>query len=98
MLTIVDPAAWNIKNRESYEMGHLVLKYFFDDYLSDKIKVHVERKGQKYIDMNKEMKLLDSTFEFYTDYCHSTPNGNRFVAEKIGAMMLKDDLLAARWK
>jgi hypothetical protein len=67
----------------------LVRKYFFDDYLSERIQMEVEGKGYDFLDMGLEFKKLAASITAYTDYCHLTPEANRFIAEKIGEMILK---------
>ena len=60
-----------------------VARYFFDDYLADAMAEAIEGNAE-FIDMNEEIEGLGPTFEMYTDYCHLTPEGNRYVAEVIG--------------
>jgi hypothetical protein len=65
-----------------------VLRYFFDDHLSGAVKQRVEAAGNTYIDMGQAIGVLDSSFQFYTDYCHLTVEGNEFVAERMGEFVL----------
>jgi hypothetical protein len=74
-------------------IGHLVRRYFFDDWLSDRFRKDVEARDFAYLDMNHEISGLDKNFEFYTDYCHMTKEGNKFVAEKIGAMIVEKNFI-----
>ena len=68
----------------------LVAAHFFDDYFSRRLEEQVTAGGATYIDMNQELVKLDASFEFYTDYCHLRPEGNRFVAERIGTRILAE--------
>lgn len=63
-----------------FNMGNLVYKYFFDDYLSQKIEELAVGKFI-YVDFNKEIANVNDSVEFYTDYCHLTATGNEIVAE-----------------
>ncbi len=69
--------------------GVLILKYFFDDYLTKRLKTAVEDNGFQYIDINQEITSLPESFEFYTDYCHLTEEGKKKVAEIFGQAILK---------
>jgi len=60
-----------------------VARYFFDDYLADAMAKSLEGSAE-FIDLNEEIEELGPAFEMYTDYCHLTPEGNRYVAEVIG--------------
>ena len=60
---------------------NLILKYFIDDYLSDKINQISIEDGFSYIDMNKELMSVPSNIDVFVDYCHLTPDGNEIVAE-----------------
>jgi hypothetical protein len=82
------PPTWH-ENEEKLTHTMLVLKYFFDDYLSERIQMEVEGQGYDFIDMGLEFQELDASITAYTDYCHLTPEANRFIAEKIGEMILK---------
>lgn len=73
-----------------------ILRYFFDEYLSDELKRHVEDAGFSYIDMGKETMALDRDFQLFTDYCHLTVQGNVFVAERMGRFVL-DKLESSRF-
>ena len=69
----------------------LTLKYFIDDYLTDYIEYQSKQNDYLFIDFNKEIQQIDSGTEFYIDYCHLTPSGNRIVADilaqKISGML-----------
>jgi hypothetical protein len=65
-----------------------IIKYFFDDYLSDAIQERVERAGYHYLDMGREIEGLDDSFQFYTDYCHLTVDANEFIAKRMGDFIL----------
>ncbi len=64
-----------------------VYRYFFDDYFTSHADSIVKHYGGAYIDMNKEITGLKSTDEFYVDYCHLTPFGTKFVAEKFAKLV-----------
>jgi len=69
--------------KESLDInGSLLLKYFFDDYLSEAI-LNLSENKFTFVDMNKEIRGLDEKFEFYTDYCHLTYEGNAYVAKVL---------------
>ena len=63
--------------------SQLILKYFIDDYLTEKINQISTEKGFTYIDMNKEMAQVPSNQDVFVDYCHLTPLGNEIVAESL---------------
>ena len=67
----------------------LILRYFFDDYLSDEIEERVTRAGFRYIDLGRSSQSLSSDFQLFTDYCHLTLEGNQFVAEQMGDFVLE---------
>lgn len=56
---------------------------FFDGPFSAKADSLVTSYGASYIDMNKEMQQLTAKDEFFVDYCHLTPFGNKFAAHQI---------------
>lgn len=68
----------------------LVLRYFFDDYLSPVLARETRAAGFHYLDMNRAIASVPASTEFFTDYCHMTVEGNRLIAEAIG-----DTILAA---
>jgi lysophospholipase L1-like esterase len=68
----------------------LLLKFFFDDYLSPLLAREVAEAGYHYLDMNQALQKVPASTEFYTDYCHMTVEGNRLIASGIG-----DTILAA---
>jgi lysophospholipase L1-like esterase len=70
----------------------LLLAYFFDDYFSDELRKLAKEFGVEFIDLNAEITSIGPDVEFYTDYCHLTPAGNRGVAEILGRA-----ILAGRW-
>lgn len=73
--------------------SNLVLKYFFDNYLSDKILQISKSDKFLFLDLNKEIRYLTSDIEFYVDYCHLTPFGNIIIADilknKISEIIVK---------
>ncbi len=73
---------------ERWHMGMLVLRYLFDDYLAAELQQESAKAGHTFIDMGREIQELDATFEFFTDYCHLTPQANRHTAEKVGRAIL----------
>jgi len=66
----------------------LILRYFFDDYLSAELASRVHEAGFDYIDLGRASRVLGSDFQLFTDYCHLTEEGNQFVAEQMGAFVL----------
>jgi hypothetical protein len=84
---ITKPSA-DINNKyspEFFEMifreSNLIIKYFIDDYLSEKINQISVEDGFSYIDMNKEIMSVQSNIDIFVDYCHLTPDGNAIIAE-----------------
>ncbi|HET6327792.1 MAG TPA: hypothetical protein VFG04_24120 [Planctomycetaceae bacterium] len=72
----------------SVDQCALLLSYFYDDFLSDALRKTAKEFGVPYLDLNAEIAPLGSNVEFYTDYCHLTPEGNRRVAEILGRAIL----------
>ena len=68
----------------------LILRYFFDDYLSDALRKRLERQGAIYIDMGQSVADRAASTETFTDYCHLTVDGNQFVGETIGRAIVQD--------
>ena len=66
----------------------LVLTYFFDDYLTGALGKTAAQFGVSYVDMNAEIAELGPEVEFYTDYCHLTPEGNERMAEILARKIL----------
>jgi hypothetical protein len=66
----------------------LILTHFFDDYLSGALAKTAAQFGVPYVDMNAEIAPLGPEVEFYTDYCHLTPEGNQRVAEILARKIL----------
>ncbi len=66
----------------------LILRYFFDDYLSAQMEARVTAAGYDYIDVGRASQVLGADFQLFTDYCHLTEEGNQFVAEQMGAFVL----------
>ncbi|MFT5443383.1 MAG: hypothetical protein ACI8W3_002432 [Myxococcota bacterium] len=85
-------AAWQ-RYVQSFKDEHpdyrLILRYFFDDYLSSQIEQRVTSAGYEYIDLGKATASLGEDFQLYTDYCHLTLEGNQFVAEQMGEFVLR---------
>ncbi len=81
---------------DKYEsMGIITLKYFFDDYLSDTIKLLSQKNNFNYIDLNKEITHINKSIEFYTDYCHLSFEANKIIAELLSReieIILEEDL------
>lgn len=67
----------------------LILRYFFDDYLSDQLEARVNAAGYQYLDLGRESKVLGAEFQLFTDYCHLTVEGNGFVARMMGDFVLE---------
>lgn len=74
----------------------LLLKFFFDDYLSPGLEREVTEAGYHFLDMNRAIEQVPASVEFYTDYCHMTREGNRLIAQAIGDVLLSAPRLAAR--
>lgn len=72
----------------------LILRYFFDDYLSEQLEARVTAAGYRYVDLGARSRSLDANFQLFTDYCHLTVEGNEFVAAEMADFVL--DALAAR--
>ena len=68
----------------------LVARYFFDDYLSHRLSTLFADEAGLFIDANREIAQLDASTEFFTDYCHLTPAGNRFIARCIGRRIVTE--------
>jgi lysophospholipase L1-like esterase len=66
----------------------LLLSYFYDEFLSEALRKTAKAFGIPYLDLNTEIAPIGSDVEFYTDYCHLTPEGNRRVAEILGRAIL----------
>jgi lysophospholipase L1-like esterase len=66
----------------------LLLSYFYDEFLSEALRKAAKEFGIPYLDLNAEIAPIGSDVEFYTDYCHLTPAGNRRVAEILGKAVL----------
>jgi lysophospholipase L1-like esterase len=80
----------------SVDQCALLLSYFYDDYLCDALRRTAKDFGVEYIDLNAEIATLGSEVEFYTDYCHLTPEGNRRVAEILGRTILARNPVKSR--
>ncbi len=65
----------------------------YSDQLSNSIEANVTKFGGSYINMNKEVTYLDSSFELYTDYCHLTELGNSEIATIIAKRIKEDNLI-----
>lgn len=79
----------NLLKQDSIKaVGSLVQRYFFDDWLSSEIQQTVEHTSANFIDLNKEITPLDSSFHFYTDYCHMTKEGYKFIGERFGQVIV----------
>ncbi len=68
---------------------NIVSGYYYDRYFSARADSIVTGNGMCFIDMNKEIVSLPDTTEFYVDYCHLTPFGNEFTAQKLLAPVAK---------
>ena len=72
-----------------FKGSNLILKYFIDDYLSEKINQISNKDGFSYIDFNKEIMSVKADIDFYVDYCHLTKEGNEIVAEILSKEVKK---------
>lgn len=70
--------------------GWFVTEYFFDDWLSEALRETVESHGGIYLDANQRLVSVPKETSVFTDYCHLTVDGNRLLAEWIGAELSKD--------
>jgi lysophospholipase L1-like esterase len=68
----------------------LVARYLFGDYLAPRLKSLLAEHDAWFIDGNREIEDLDSSIEFFTDYCHLTAEGNRILAQRIGQRIIQD--------
>jgi lysophospholipase L1-like esterase len=83
---VMVPAAADAKT--PLDDNALILTHFFDDYLSGALAKTAAQFGVPYVDMNAEIAQLGPEVEFYTDYCHLTPEGNQRVAEILARKIL----------
>jgi lysophospholipase L1-like esterase len=83
---VMVPAAAD--SRTPIDENALLLAYFYDDFLSAAFQKTAEGFGVPYVDMNREIAGLGPDVEFYTDYCHLTPQGNQRVAEILARKIL----------
>ena len=74
---------------ELIDRSILMSKYFFDQYLAQASRSRVEQSGYGFMDLNNEIRTLNSDFELYVDYCHFTVPGSKTVAEIIGQKVLQ---------
>jgi hypothetical protein len=86
LAAVMVPAAAD--SRTPVDENALLLAYFYDDYLSDAFRTTAEQFGIPYVDLNAEIGGLGPDVEFYTDYCHLTPQGNQLVAEILARQIL----------
>jgi lysophospholipase L1-like esterase len=86
LAAVMVPAAAD--SRTPIDENALLLAYFYDDYLSAAFHKTADEFRVPYVDMNAEITELGPDFEFYTDYCHLTPQGNERVAEILARKIL----------
>jgi lysophospholipase L1-like esterase len=86
LAAVMVPAAAD--SRTPLDENALILTYFFDDDLSAALGKAAAQFGVPYVDMNAEIAGLGPEVEFYTDYCHLTPDGNQRVAEILARKIL----------
>lgn len=67
--------------KEYEEKGSLMLKFFFDDYLSNQIDSLSKLNDFEFIDFNKLLANKHKNIEFYVDHCHLTVEANTIIAE-----------------
>ena len=65
------------------QLANIIPAFYYDRYFSGHVDSIVTSTGNDFIDMNKEITALSDTTEFYVDYCHLTPFGNEFTAQKL---------------
>jgi hypothetical protein len=83
---VLVPAAADPKS--PVDENALVLMYAFDDFLSEAFHRAAEEHHVGYIDINAEITGLGPEVEFFTDYCHLTPDANDRVAQILGRAIL----------
>jgi hypothetical protein len=66
---------------EKYNLTRYIDAFYFDKFFSGKLDSLVSVDGEIYVDMGRAMKEIGSDKEFFVDYCHMTPYGNRFIAK-----------------
>ncbi len=86
LVEVMVPSAGDTSS--ALDQSALVIEYFFDDFLSAAFRKAAEEYGVDYLDLNAEIASLGPNVEFYVDYCHLTPEGNRRVAEILGKAIL----------
>ena len=86
LLTVMIPAGADATTR--IDENALLLAYFFDEVMSPAIRDTAARFNVDFIDMNEAIAGVGPDVEFYTDYCHLTPEGNRRVAEVLARSIL----------
>jgi hypothetical protein len=74
------------------EDGVLVMRYFFDDYLSQEFARQTAAKGVHYVDIGDRIRTTPADVEFYTDYCHMTQEGNRLIAIQFKEALVTEGL------
>lgn len=80
-LTNTDLSTTEIQEMEF--KGDILLRYFFDDYLSATIDSLSVAYDFEFIDLNKSIANNYSETEFYVDYCHLTFEANKIIATDI---------------
>ena len=85
-------AAWQ-RYVQSFKDEHpdyrLIIRYFFDDYLSDQLEARVTKAGFRYVDFGRASQALSADFQLFTDYCHLTVPGNEFIAQHMADFVLE---------
>ncbi|MDD2386676.1 MAG: hypothetical protein PHP52_07815 [Bacteroidales bacterium] len=77
--------------------GNILIKYFFDDYLSQNIDSIASINKINFVDLNKSIANQYEDTEFYVDYCHLTADANLIIAkilsEKISEILEEKKLI-----
>ncbi len=74
----------------------LVARYFFDDFLAPRLESLFAPSTAVFVDGNRAITDVESSTEFFTDYCHLTAEGNRIIAQRICDRIEKMELAGGR--
>ncbi len=77
----------------SLDLNKKFLTEVYAGDFSNTAEKQVIEAGGYYINMNRAIQNLDATFEFYTDYCHMTKEGNEKIAEILAIKIIENNLI-----